>query len=76
MFNPFNLISKIIKDGNQKELDRIQKIIHKINNFEKATENLKDSEFPKKTLNFIESLKSGKTINDILPETFALVREA
>jgi len=76
MFNPLNLISKIIKNGNQKELDRIQKIIDKINNFEKGIENLKESEFPKKTHNFIENIKNGKKINDILPEAFALVREA
>ena len=40
MFNPLNFISKIIKDGNQKEIDRIQKIVHKINNFEKTLETI------------------------------------
>ena len=35
MFNPLNLFSKIIKTGNQKELDRIQKIVDQINNLEK-----------------------------------------
>ena len=43
MFNPLNFISKIIKDGNQIEIDRIQKIVHKIKNFEKSVEILKDS---------------------------------
>ena len=76
MFNPLNLISKIIKGSNQKELDRIQKIVKNINLFEKDVEKLNDTEFPKKTNQFIEQIKSGKKLNDILPEAFALVREA
>ena len=35
-----------------------------------------DSDFPKKTLEFKEKIKNGKTLNEILPEAFALVREA
>ncbi len=76
MLNPLNLISKIIKSGNQKELDRIQKVVDKINNFEKDIEKLENSEFPKKTEKFIEQLKNGESISKILPEAFALVREA
>jgi len=76
MFNPLNLISKIIKSRNQKELDRIKKIVDNSNHFEKDIEKLEESEFPKKTDSFIEQLKNGKKINDILPEAFALVREA
>jgi len=76
MFNPLNLISKIIKGGNQKELDRIQKIVNKINLLEKDIEKLKDTEFPKKTNNFIQQIKNGKKLIEILPEAFALVREA
>ena len=76
MFNPLNLISKIIKSGNQKELDRIQRIVDKINQLEKDIEKLEESEFPKKTIDFIDQLKNGKNINDILPEAFALAREA
>ena len=40
MFNPLNLISKIIKSGNQKELDRIQRIVDKINKLERDVEKL------------------------------------
>ncbi len=76
MFNPLNLISKIIKSSNQKELDRIQKIVKNINLFEKDVENLDKSEFPKKTIEFIEQIKNGKKLVDVLPEAFALVREA
>ncbi len=76
MFNPLNLISKILKSANQKELHRIQKIVNKINDFEKNIQQLKDTEFPNKTESFIEQLKKGMTIDEILPEAFALVREA
>ena len=76
MFNPLNLISKIIKGSNQKELDRIQKIVKNINLFEKDVEKLDKTEFPKKTNKFIEQIKNGKKLIEILPEAFALVREA
>ncbi len=76
MLNPLKFISKFIKSNNQKELDRINKIVLKINKLEIDTKNLTDSEFPKKTSKFKEMLKNGKTLDDILPEAFALVREA
>ncbi len=75
MFNPINLISKFIKTSNQKELDRIGKIVKKINLMENEIRNLKDSEFPKKTDDYKRQLRDGKNINEILPEAFALVRE-
>tara|TARA_Y100001970_G_scaffold273949_1_gene372939 strand:- start:1092 stop:3617 length:2526 start_codon:yes stop_codon:yes gene_type:complete len=76
MLNPLSLISKIIKGGNQKELDRIQKIVKNINYLEKNIEKLEDADFPKKTNNFVDQIKNGKKIEEILPEAFALVREA
>ena len=48
MLNPINFISKFIKSSNQRELDRIAKIVKKINSFEESTKTLDDSEFPKK----------------------------
>ena len=76
MFNPLNLLSKIIKSGNQKELDRIGKIVNQINSLEKKFENIDNSDFPKKTSELISRLNEGEKINQILPEAFALVREA
>ena len=76
MFNPLNLLSKIIKSGNQKELDRIGKIVNQINSLEKKFENIDNSDFPKKTSELISKLNDGEKINQILPEAFALVREA
>ena len=76
MFNPLNLISKFIRSGNQKELDRLQKITQKINSLEENIKKLKDNEFPDKTREFKEKLKNGIEIDKLLPEAFALVREA
>ena len=76
MFNPLNLISKFIKSSNQKELDRIGKIVEKINSLENEFKNLNDIDFPNKTQEFKNQIKKGKTLDEILPETFALVREA
>ena len=76
MINPLSFISKFIKSSNQRELDRLSKIVSKINSLEEKFINLEDSDFPNKTLEFKEKIKQGKTLDDILPEAFALVREA
>ena len=76
MFNPLSFISKFVKSGNQKELDRIVKIVSKINSFEDKYSNLKDDDFPKITVEFKEKIKNGQTLDQILPDAFALVREA
>ncbi len=76
MFNPLNLISKFIKSGNQRELDRISKIVDQINLLEENIKKLNDKEFPEKTSNLKEEIKKGTSLNKILPEAFALVREA
>tara|TARA_X000000368_G_scaffold414544_1_gene404609 strand:+ start:89 stop:2653 length:2565 start_codon:yes stop_codon:yes gene_type:complete len=76
MFNPLRFISKFVKSGNQKELDRIFKIVSKINLLEEKYLNLPDEDFPKKTLEFKEKIKNGQTLDQVLPDAFALVREA
>ena len=76
MLNPLSFFSKFIRSSNQRELDRIGKIIEKINQFEHSVKILKNSDFPRKTIEFKEKIKNGKSLNDILPEAFALVREA
>ena len=52
MLNPLNLFSKFIKSSNQRELDKIEQIVKKINSLEESTKKLADSDFPKKTLEF------------------------
>ncbi|MDC3391041.1 preprotein translocase subunit SecA [Candidatus Pelagibacter sp.] len=76
MLNPLNFFSKFIKSNNQRELDRLEKIVNKINLLEEVTKKLEDSAFPKKTLEFKEKIKNGYSLDQILPEAFALVREA
>ena len=76
MLNPLNFISKFIKSSNQKELDRLKKIVLKINQLEQDFSKLKDSQFPEKTREYKSRLKNGEDLNKILPEAFACVREA
>ena len=76
MLNPLSFISKLIKSTNQRELERIGTIVNKINSLEETVKNLKDTDFPEKTKEFIERIEAGKTLDEILPEAFALVREA
>ena len=76
MLNPLSFFSKFIKSNNQKELERIRKIVEIINSLEEKVKSLKDDDFPKKTLEFKQNFKNGKTLEEILPEAFALVREA
>jgi len=76
MLNPLNFLSKFIKSSNQKELDRIANIVKKVNYLENSIKDILDEDFPKKTLELKDRLKEGKDINELLPEAFALVREA
>ncbi len=76
MFNPLNLITKFIKSSNQKELDRIGKIIDKINSYQEIFANLNEKDFPKKTAEFKDQIKNGKSLEELMPEAYALVREA
>ena len=75
MLNPLKLISKFIKSSNQKELDRIGKIVEKINSLENEFKKLNDIDFPNKTQELKNQIKKGKTLDEILPNAFALVRE-
>jgi len=76
MLNPLNFISKFFKSSNQKELNKLQKIVKQVNNCEDQIIKLEDSEFPKKTKELKNRIKQGSKIDDLLPEAFALVREA
>ena len=76
MLNPLNLISKLIKSPNQKELDRLGKIVSKVNELEPNFANLDSKDFPIKTDEFKQRIKKGESLNNLLPETFACAREA
>ena len=76
MLNPLNFFTKFLKSTNQRELDRMREIVNKINSHENGVKNLSDTDFPKKTSELKKRVKNGKTLDEILPEAFALVREA
>ncbi len=70
------LLSKIFGDISSKFIKNTAEIVHKINAFEADISKLTDEDFPQKTLLFKGRLKNGETLDGILPEAFALVREA
>ena len=63
-------------DLNQKEINRLEKVAAQINDLEPKVKKIKDKDFRLKTEEFKKRLEKGETLNDILPEAFALVREA
>jgi len=71
----FNLFSKIL-DLNAKEINRLKRLVEQINAFDAETKKLKDTDFARKTEEFKEKIKKGETLESVLPEAFALVREA
>ena len=69
-------LSKIFKSYSEKEVQRVMPIVEKINNLEPEIEKLTDTELKAKTDEFKQRLQKGETLDDILPEAFATVREA
>ena len=70
------LFSKIFGTYSEKEVKRIMPIVERINELEAEMKKLTDKELAEKTEYFKNELKNGKTLDDILPEAFAVVREA
>ena len=70
------IFSKIFKSYSEKEVKRVMPIVDKINSLETEIQKLKDTELKAKTNEFKERLQKGETLDDILPEAFAVVREA
>ena len=66
----------LFKSYSEKEVKRVQPIVNKINSLEPVMEKLTDAELRAKTDYFKDQLANGKTLDDILPEAFAVVREA
>ena len=71
-----NLINKFFKSASSRRLKSYDKIIKKINDFESKTKSLSDSELRNKTQEFREKIKNGYSLDEILAEVFAIVREA
>lgn len=70
------MFGKIFKSYSEKEVKRIMPTVEKINELEPEISKLSDSELRNKTNEFKNKLKNGSSLNDILPEAFAVCREA
>ena len=70
------LLEKVFGSYSDREIKRIIPIVDKIESLDKPMQNLSDDELRGKTLEFKDRLSKGETLDDILPEAFAVVREA
>ncbi len=70
-----SILSKIFGDPNEKFIKGLHPIIEKINSFESEFEKFSAEQLKEKTLQLRSGLAKGKTLDDIMPEAFALVRE-
>jgi preprotein translocase subunit SecA len=71
-----NMLSKVFGTANDRALKSLQKIVDQVNDFENKTMSLSDEQLKAKTDEFRKQLALGKTLDDILPEAYAVVREA
>ena len=72
----FGLIKKIVGTRNDREIKRIQAVVEEINDWENKIKPLTDGELKGKTQEFKSRIVEGASLDDILPEAFAVVREA
>ncbi|MCH9047856.1 MAG: preprotein translocase subunit SecA, partial [Proteobacteria bacterium] len=70
------LIRKIFGSRNERMLKKLCKVVEKINDLEEQFIALQEHEFPLKTAGFRDRYMRGENLDDLLPEAFALVREA
>ncbi len=71
-----SLLRKIVGDSSEKAAERILPIVSKVNDLEEATQRLSDPQLGGKTAQFRARLKDGETLDDLLVEAFAVMREA
>jgi preprotein translocase subunit SecA len=71
-----NWLTRIFGSRNQRLVSQYNGTVRRINSFEKDLQALSDADLAAKTVQFREQLAAGKTLDDLLPEAFAVVREA
>ena len=71
-----NIIDKVFGTHSERELKRIEPIVKKIESYRDAMGQLTDDELKSKTTEFKKRLADGETLDDLLPEAYAVVREA
>src|SRR5258707_10608743 len=70
------LLAKVVGTENQRELKRLKPVVAQVNEFEPAIQALTDDQLRGKTVEFRQRLANGDTLDDLLPEAFAVVRES
>jgi preprotein translocase subunit SecA len=70
------VLKKIFGSANERELKKLEPIVDEINSFEPAIRKLSDDQLRGKTAEFRQRLENGEELDDLLPEAFAVVREA
>ncbi len=70
------ILSALLGSKEEKDIKAVLPLLHKINELESWALSLDDSDFPALTIKFKDRLAKGETLDDLLPEAFALVREA
>src|SRR5579872_1734747 len=70
------LFTKIFGDPNEKEIRKLRPIVEEINSLEEEIEPLSDDELRAKTAEYRERYDNGESLDELLPEAFATVREA
>ncbi len=71
-----SLLQRLFGTKQEKDLKRLQPIVDKVNSYSSWASSLKDEDFPIMTQNFKERRQKGESLDDLLPESFALAREA
>jgi preprotein translocase subunit SecA len=71
-----SILTRIFGDPNAREIQKIQPLVEAINGFEKELAKLSDEKLRAKTVEFKQRLAKDETLDDILPEAFAVAREA
>ncbi len=71
-----NFLAKIFGTKKDKDIKALRPIVDKVNSFDSWAKGLKDEDFPAQTQAFKKRLADGETLDQILPEAYALVREA
>jgi len=69
------ILQKVVGTKNERELKRLKPIVERINALETSMQKLSDAELQRKTVEFKERLEKGESLDSLLPEAFAVVRE-
>ena len=72
----FGFLKKLFGDDNENEIRRMEEYVERINSLEPAMQKLSDASLSAKTVEFRQRLENGEAIDTLLPEAFAVVREA